>query len=98
MQYVCVCVCVCVGWRVSKVNIAYEHMTKKSREIDPDARMNKSVNQLNSLWNQFWKELKRINESKTSGKGVDETYTHKFVVLWRCVTYGRPETLKKQCQ
>jgi len=44
----------------------------------------KSVKKINSLWNQFWKEFKRINESKTSGKGVDETYTQVCCIMKMC--------------
>jgi hypothetical protein len=41
-------------WKgVRKVTIAYERITKKSREIDPDVRKDKSVNKINSLGNQF---------------------------------------------
>lgn len=58
-----------------KKNLAYEHLTTKLKEIDPDANKEKVVKKINSLRSCFRKELKKVNDSKTSGAGADDTYT-----------------------
>jgi len=58
-----------------KKNLAYEHLTTKLKEIDPDANKEKVVRKRNSLRSCFRKELKKVNDSKTSGAGADDTYT-----------------------
>ena len=62
-----------------KKNLAYEHLTTKLKEIDPDANKEKVVKKINSLRRCFRKELKKVNDSKTSGAGADDTYTQS---LW----------------
>jgi len=57
-----------------KKNLAYEHLTTKLKEIDPDANKEKGVKKINSLRSCFRKELKTVNDSKTSGAGADDTY------------------------
>jgi hypothetical protein len=52
-----------------KKNLAYEHLTTKLKEIDPDANKEKSVKKIKSLRSCFRKELNKVNESKTSGAG-----------------------------
>jgi len=58
-----------------KKNLAYEHLTTKLKELDPDANKEKVVKKINSLSSCFRKELKKVNYSKTSGAGADDTYT-----------------------
>ena len=58
-----------------KKNLACEHLTTKLKEIDPDVKKEKVVKKINSLRSCFRKELKRVNDSKTSGAGADDTYT-----------------------
>ena len=50
-----------------KKNLAYEHLARKLKEIDPDANKEKVVKKINSLRSCFRKELKKVNDSKTSG-------------------------------
>jgi len=58
-----------------KKNLAYEHLTTKLKEIDPDTNKEKTVKKINSLRSCFRKELKKVNDPKTSGAGADDTYT-----------------------
>jgi len=58
-----------------KKNLAYEHLTTKLKEIDPDANKGKVVKKINSLRSCFRKELKKVNDSKTSGVGANDTCT-----------------------
>ena len=50
-------------------------MTTTLKEIDPDANKGKVAKEINSLRSCFRKELKKVNDSKTSGAGADDTYT-----------------------
>ena len=59
-----------------KKNLAYEYLTTKLKEIDPDANKEKVVKKMNSLRSCFRRELKKVNNSKTSGTGADDTHTH----------------------
>jgi hypothetical protein len=45
------------------------------KEFDPDANKEKVVKKVNSLRSCFRKELKTVNDSKTSGAGANDTYT-----------------------
>ena len=58
-----------------KKNLACEHLTTKLKEIDPYVNKEKFVKKINSLRSCFIKELKKVNDSKTSGAGADDTYT-----------------------
>jgi len=58
-----------------KKNLAYEHLATKLKEFDPDANKEKVVKKINSLRSCFRKELKKVNDLKTSGAGADDTYT-----------------------
>jgi hypothetical protein len=59
----------------AKKNPAYEHLTAKLKEIDPNANKEKVVNKINFLRICSRKELKKVNDSKKSGAGADGTYT-----------------------
>ena len=61
--------------RVQK-NLAYEYLTTKLKEFDPDANKEKVVKKVNSLRSCFRKELKKVNDSKTSGAGPT-IHTHR---------------------
>ena len=50
-------------------------MTRKLKEIDPDTNKEKVVKKIDSLRSCFTKELKKVNDLKTSGAGADDTYT-----------------------
>ena len=52
-----------------KKNLAYEHLTTKFKEIDPDANKEKLVKKINSLRSCFRRESKKVKDSKTSGAG-----------------------------
>jgi len=54
-------------------NLAYEHLTTKLKEIDPDASKEKVDKKINSVRSCFRKGLKKVNDSKTSGAGADDT-------------------------
>jgi len=54
-------------------------LTTKLKEIVPDANKEKVVKKMNFLRSCFRKELKKVNDSKTSGAGADDTYTRS---LW----------------
>jgi hypothetical protein len=58
-----------------KKNLTYEHLTTKLKEIGPDPNKEKVFRKINSLRSCFRKELKNVNDSKTSGVGADYTYT-----------------------
>ena len=62
-----------------KKNLAYEYLTTKLKEIDPDANKEKFVKKINSLRSCLRKELNKVNDSKTSGARADDTYT---LSLW----------------
>jgi len=62
-----------------KKNLAYEHLTTNLKEINPDANKEKIVKKINSLSSYFRMELMKVNDSKTSGAGADDTYT---LSLW----------------
>jgi len=63
------------SYRVKK-NLAYEQLTTKLKEIDPDANKEEEIKKINSLRSCFRKELKKVNDSKTSGAGADDTYEY----------------------
>jgi hypothetical protein len=50
-------------------------LTTKLKEIDPDANKEKFVKKINTLRSCFRKQLKMVNNSKTSGARADDTYT-----------------------
>ena len=54
-------------------NPAYEYLRTKLKEIDPDANKEKVVKKINSLRSCFRKLLRKVNDSKTSGAGADDT-------------------------
>jgi hypothetical protein len=62
-----------------KKNLAYEHLTTKLKEIDSDGNKEKVVKKINSLRSCVGRELKKVNDSKTSGAGANNTYT---LSLW----------------
>ena len=59
-----------------KKNLAYGQLTTKLKEIDPDANKEKVTKKINSLRSCFRTELKKVNDSKTSGAGADDI-THR---------------------
>jgi len=58
-----------------KKNFAYEHLTTKLKEIDLYANKENVVKKINSLRSCFRKEVKKVNDSKKSGAGADDTDT-----------------------
>ena len=67
-----------------KKNLTYEHLTTKLKEIDPDANKEKVVKKINSLRSCFRKELKKVNDSKMSDSGADDTYTPSLWYFQEC--------------
>ncbi len=63
----------------NKKDKAYGDLLKKLREVEPSADKKKVKDKINSIRGSFRREMKKIEESKRSGKGADEIYsTH----LW----------------
>jgi len=80
-----------------KKNLAYEHLTTKLKEIDPDGNEEKFVKKINFLRSCFRKELKKVNDSKVVWhRGRRYTHTHtELVVFTRAVICYRPEISAK---
>ena len=60
-----------------KKNLAYEHLTAKLKEIDPDANKEKLFNNINFLRSCFRKQLKKVNDSKVVWRWGRRYRTHR---------------------
>ncbi|XP_063223325.1 uncharacterized protein LOC134531555 [Bacillus rossius redtenbacheri] len=58
---------------------AYERLVSVMKTVDCDATRESVVKKINNFWSNFRKELKKHEDSKTSGVGSDDVYTPK---LW----------------
>lgn len=58
----------------NKKDAAYTVLLQKLKEIEPNATKKTVTAKINSIRGSFRRELKKIQESKHSGAGADETY------------------------